>query len=40
MLRASLEGAFVVYRLWQADAEASWIEVHGSLTVGMLVSTR
>ncbi|MDR3797957.1 MAG: hypothetical protein P4K93_07380 [Terracidiphilus sp.] len=33
-LRASaLEGAFFVYRCWQADAEASWIEVHGTLTL-------
>lgn len=31
--RSALEGAFFVYRLWQADAEASWIEVHGTLTV-------
>ena len=33
MRRATLEGAFFVYRLWQADAEASWLEVHGTLTV-------
>lgn len=34
MLRASaLEGAFFVYRLWQPDAQASWLEVHGTLTV-------
>jgi hypothetical protein len=33
-LRASaLEGAFFVYRCWQADAEESWIEVHGTLTL-------
>lgn len=33
-LRAStLEGAMFVYRLWQPDAEAPWIEVHGTLTV-------
>jgi hypothetical protein len=35
LLRASaFEGAFFVYRLWQPDAEAAWIEVHGTLTVG------
>lgn len=34
ILRASaMEGAFFVYRLWQADAEAAWLEVHGQLTV-------
>lgn len=34
ILRAStLEGALFVYRLWQADAEAAWLEVHGTLTV-------
>lgn len=34
LLRASaFEGAFFVYRLWQPDAEAAWIEVHGTLTV-------
>lgn len=33
-LRASaLEGALFVYRCWQADAEAAWLEVHGTLTV-------
>jgi hypothetical protein len=33
-LRASaFEGALFVYRLWQADAEAAWIEVHGTLSV-------
>lgn len=33
LLRAStLEGAIFVYRLWQADAEAAWLEVHGQLT--------
>lgn len=33
-LRASaIEGAFFVYRCWQADAESSWIVVHGTLTV-------
>jgi hypothetical protein len=33
-LRASaLEGAFFVYRSWQAAAEAAWLEVHGTLTV-------
>ena len=34
LLRASaFEGALFVYRLWQADAEAAWIEVHGTLSV-------
>ena len=34
LLRASaFEGAEFVYRLWQADAEAAWIEVHGTLKV-------
>jgi hypothetical protein len=34
LLRASaFEGAFFIYRLWQPDAEAAWIEVHGTLTV-------
>jgi len=34
-LRASaLEGAFFAYRLWQPDAQAAWLEVHGLLTVG------
>jgi hypothetical protein len=33
-LRASaIEGAFFVYRNWEADAEASWIEVHGTLSM-------
>jgi hypothetical protein len=31
--RTVLEGAFFVYRYWQASAEAAWIEVHGTLTV-------
>jgi hypothetical protein len=30
---SALEGAFFVYRSWQADAQASWLEVHGTLTV-------
>ena len=35
ILRAStLEGAQFVYRCWQPDAEAAWIEVHGQLTMG------
>ena len=35
ILRASaMEGAFFVYRLWQPGAEAAWLEVHGTLTVG------
>lgn len=29
----AFEGAFFVYRLWQPDAEAAWLEVHGSLTL-------
>lgn len=32
--RSTLEGAFFVYRCWQIDSEAPWIEVHGTLTVG------
>lgn len=33
-LRASaLQGAFFIYRCWQAGAEASWMEVHGTLTL-------
>jgi hypothetical protein len=32
--RSALEGAFFVYRCWQADAQASWLEVHGTLTMG------
>lgn len=30
---SALEGALFVYRLWQPDAEAAWIEIHGTLTV-------
>jgi hypothetical protein len=33
MRRSTLEGALFVYRCWQPDAEAAWIEVHGKLTV-------
>jgi hypothetical protein len=33
MRRSALEGAMFAYRLWQPDALASWIEVHGTLTV-------
>lgn len=34
ILRSSaMEGAFFVYRSWQADVEEAWIEVHGQLTV-------
>ena len=33
MRKSALEGAFFVYRCWQPDAQASWIEVHGKLTV-------
>jgi hypothetical protein len=31
--RSALEGAFFIYRLWQADAQAAWLEVHGTLSV-------
>lgn len=31
---SALEGAFFVYRCWQPDAEAAWLEVHGTLTLG------
>ena len=31
---SALEGAFFVWRLWQADAQAAWLEFHGTLTVG------
>jgi hypothetical protein len=30
---SALEGAFFVYRHWEASAEAAWIEFHGTLTV-------
>jgi len=41
LLRAStLEGALFVYRLWQADAEAAWLEIHGMLTVEDVSSDR
>jgi hypothetical protein len=33
MRKSALEGAFFVYRSWQPDAQGSWIEVHGKLTV-------
>ena len=33
MRSSALEGALFVYRLWQPDAMASWLEVHGTLTV-------
>lgn len=33
MRKSALEGAFFVYRSWQPDAQGSWIEVHGTLTV-------
>jgi hypothetical protein len=33
MRRSALEGALFVYRCWQPDAEAAWLEVHGKLTV-------
>ena len=31
--RSALEGAFFVYRLWQAGAQEAWLEVHGTLSV-------
>lgn len=31
--KSALEGALFVYRCWQPDAQAAWIEVHGTLTV-------
>jgi hypothetical protein len=31
--RSTFEGAFFVYRHWQPDAEAPWLEFHGTLTV-------
>jgi hypothetical protein len=31
--KSALEGALFVYRCWQADAMAAWLEVHGTLTV-------
>jgi hypothetical protein len=34
MRRSALEGAFFIYRCWQGDAEAAWLEVHGTLSVG------
>jgi hypothetical protein len=33
MRKSALEGAFFVYRCYQADAQAAWIEAHGTLTV-------
>jgi hypothetical protein len=33
MRRSTFEGAFFIYRMWQPDAEAAWLEMHGSLTV-------
>lgn len=33
MRRSALEGAFFIYRLWQPDVRASWIEMHGTFTV-------
>lgn len=34
LLRSSaIEGALFVYRCWQPDAQAPWIEVHGTLTL-------
>lgn len=33
-LRASaMQGALFVYRCWQTDAEAAWLEVHGTLSL-------
>lgn len=31
--KSALEGSFFVYRCWQPDAAAAWIEVHGTLTM-------
>ena len=31
--RSALEGAFFIYRYWQAGAELAWLEVHGTLSV-------
>ena len=31
--RSALEGAYFIYRCWQPDAQASWIQVDGTLTV-------
>jgi len=31
--RSTLEGAMFVYRCYQADAQDSWLEVHGTLTL-------
>lgn len=30
---SALEGAFFIYRCWQPDAAAAWIEVHGTLSI-------
>lgn len=31
--RSTLEGAFFIYRNWDAGAEFAWLEVHGTLTI-------
>lgn len=33
MRKSALEGAIFVWRLWQPDAQAAWLEVHGTLSV-------
>lgn len=33
MRRSALEGAQFVYRHWAADAQAAWLEMHGTLTI-------
>lgn len=33
MRKSALEGSFFVYRCWQPEAAAAWIEVHGKFTV-------
>lgn len=33
MRRSALEGAFFIYRIWDAAARASWLEMHGTFTV-------
>jgi hypothetical protein len=31
--KSALEGAFAIYRCWQADVEGGWLEFHGTVTV-------
>ena len=33
MRRSALEGAMCIYRSWQPDANACWLEVHGTVSV-------